>query len=299
MSKNSRAAARRKKSGKVSSCIQLTRLNRPIGWLLVLWPTLWALWLAADGVPRWDLLIIFTLGAIVMRSAGCVINDIADRKLDGHVKRTKNRPLVTGAVSVKEAIVLFIILCAIALLLVALTNRLTLLLSVGGLALACCYPYMKRHSHLPQVVLGAAFAWGVPMAFAAQSNALPPELWLVYTIVLLWTLVYDTFYAMVDRDDDIRAGIKSTAILFGAQDRMITGILQGMILVGLIMLGQRFELAMFYYLSVLVVAGLFVYQQYLIRYRQRKKCFDAFMNNHWVGFVIFVGIILGTLQVNL
>lgn len=299
MHKKSNQPRARKKPARLPAYIQLTRLNRPVGWLLVLWPALWALWLAADGMPRWDLLVIFTLGAIVMRSAGCVINDIADRKLDGHVKRTKNRPLVTGAVSVNEAKIIFVVLCLAALILVVLTNRLTIYLSLGGLALACCYPYMKRHTHLPQVVLGAAFAWGIPMAFAAESNTLPHELWLVYAVVVLWTLVYDTFYAMVDRDDDMRIGIKSTAILFGAQDRIITGILQAMVLVGFIMLGQRFSLNIFYYASLLVVAGLFCYQQYLIRYRQRKQCFAAFTNNSWVGFVVFVGVVLGKLQVDI
>ncbi len=272
--------------------ISLTRLNRPIGILLLLWPTLWALWLAAGGWPRWDLLIIFTLGVVAMRSAGCVINDFADRKIDGSVKRTRDRPLATGVVSSREAWGLFIGLCLFSLVLVLLTNKLTIMLSVGGVLLAFCYPFMKRHTHLPQVVLGAAFAWSVPMAFAAQANSLSQELWLVYLAVVLWTVVYDTFYAMVDRDDDLRIGVKSTAILFGEQDRFITGFLQALTLYTLVLVGQRFELGTIYYASLVAAAGLFIYQQYLIRYRERNACFKAFLNNHWVGLAIFIGIVL-------
>ncbi len=283
---------------KLSNYTKLTRFDRPVGWFLVLWPALWSLWLAADGMPRMDLVVIFILGAIVMRSAGCVINDIADRNIDAHVARTKDRPIVTGKVSVTEAIGVFIVLCLLAFLLVLATNTLTMMLSLGALVLACCYPFMKRYTHFPQVVLGAAFACSIPMAFAAQTNSLPHKLWLVYVTVLLWTLVYDTFYAMVDRSDDIRIGVKSTAILFGEQDRAITGILQFMVIVGLLMIGQRFELNTLYFASLIVVAGLFVYQQYLIRYRQRGPCFSAFMNNNWVGFVVFLGVLLGTRDIS-
>lgn len=275
---------------------QLTRLNRPIGWLLVLWPTLWGLWLASEGVPRLDLLLIYTLGAIVMRSAGCVINDYADRHFDGHVKRTQDRPLATGKIHVSEAWAVFATLIFLAFILVLLTNTLTLLLSLGGLALACSYPFMKRYTHLPQVVLGAAFAWGIPMAFASVRNEVPAEAWLIYFTVLLWTVVYDTFYAMVDRDDDVRIGIKSTAVLFGDQDRVITATLQILVVFGLVMIGQRFELNSGYYLGVAVAAGLFIYQQRLIRYRQRGPCFSAFLNNNWVGVAVFAGIIAGTIQ---
>lgn len=270
---------------------QLMRMHKPIGALLLLWPTLWSLWLAADGVPRWDVLVIFVLGVFVMRSAGCVINDFADRKVDGHVKRTRERPLVSGQVSSGEAIALFIGLCLLAFGLVLLTNPLTIQLSVGGVLLAFCYPFMKRYTHLPQVVLGAAFAWAIPMAFAAQSGALGVEIWLLYTAVVLWTVVYDTFYAMVDRDDDLRIGVKSTAILFGEQDRLMTGVLQALTLYALVMVGSRFELGTFYYLSLGVAAALFAYQQYLIRFRQREACFKAFMNNNWVGLAIFIGVV--------
>lgn len=270
---------------------QLMRMHKPIGALLLLWPTLWSLWLAADGVPRWDVLVIFVLGVFVMRSAGCVINDFADRKVDGHVKRTRERPLVSGQVSGGEAIALFIGLCLLAFGLVLLTNPLTIQLSVGGVLLAFCYPFMKRYTHLPQVVLGAAFAWAIPMAFAAQSGALGVEVWLLYTAVVLWTVVYDTFYAMVDRDDDLRIGVKSTAILFGEQDRLMTGVLQALTLYALVMVGSRFELGTFYYLSLGVAAALFAYQQYLIRFRQREACFKAFMNNNWVGLAIFIGVV--------
>ncbi len=270
---------------------QLMRMHKPIGALLLLWPTLWSLWLAADGVPRWDVLVIFVLGVFVMRSAGCVINDFADRKVDGHVKRTRERPLVSGQVSGGEAIALFIGLCLLAFGLVLLTNPLTIQLSVGGVLLAFCYPFMKRYTHLPQVVLGAAFAWAIPMAFAAQSGALGVEVWLLYTAVVLWTVVYDTFYAMVDRDDDLRIGVKSTAILFGEHDRLMTGVLQALTLYALLMVGSRFELGTYYYVSLGVAALLFAYQQYLIRFRERDACFKAFMNNNWVGFAIFIGVV--------
>lgn len=271
---------------------QLMRLHKPIGILLLLWPTLWSLWLAAGGFPRWDLLGIFTLGVILMRSAGCVINDYADRKIDGHVARTRDRPLATGAVSSRETLGLFVVLCLLAFGLVLLTNTLTVQLAVGGVLLAVCYPFMKRHTHLPQIVLGAAFAWSIPMAFAAQRGTLNQELWLVYLAVVLWTVVYDTFYAMVDRDDDRRIGVKSTAILFGEQDRVITGFLQGLTIYSLILVGGRFELGKIYYASLAIAAGFFVYQQFLIRFRERHACFKAFLNNHWVGMVIFLGISL-------
>lgn len=271
---------------------QLMRLHKPIGILLLLWPALWSLWLAAGGIPRWDLIVIFTLGVIFMRSAGCVINDYADRKIDGHVARTRDRPLATGTVSSREALGLFAVLCLLAFGLVLLTNTLTIQLALGGLLLATSYPFMKRHTHLPQVVLGAAFAWSIPMAFAAQRGTLSQELWLVYLAVVLWTVVYDTFYAMVDRDDDRRIGVKSTAILFGEQDRIITGFLQGLTIYALILVGGRFELGKIYYSSLAIAAGFFVYQQYLIRFRERDACFKAFLNNHWVGMVVFLGILL-------
>lgn len=272
--------------------IDLTRLNRPIGVYLVLWPTLWALWLAAEGIPSTKNLIIFVLGVVLMRSAGCVINDFADRKVDGHIERTRNRPLITGEVSEAEALGLFAVLTGIAFFLVLLTNKLTILLSFGALALAACYPFMKRYTHLPQVVLGAAFAWAVPMAFAAEKGELDPVIGLIYSTVVLWTVAYDTFYAMVDRDDDIKVGVKSTAVLFGEHDRFITGCLQFLVVFALALMGQRFQLGDIYKLSILVVCGLFMYQQYLIAKREKTKCFRAFLNNNYVGLVVFAGIAL-------
>lgn len=271
---------------------RLTRMDRPIGTLLLLWPTLWSLWIAAKGMPSIKNLVIFVFGVIVMRAAGCVINDFADRKIDGKVLRTKDRPLATGAVSSREAIGLFIALCLIAFALVLFTDPLTIKLSVGGLILAFCYPFMKRHTHLPQVVLGAAFAWGIPMAYAAEAGELHQGMWLIYLAVVLWTVAYDTFYAMVDRDDDLKIGVKSTAILFGEQDRLITGVLQIMALYSLVLVGNRFELGTFYYLGLAVAAGLFVYQQWLIRFRVREACFKAFLNNNWVGVAVFAGLVM-------
>lgn len=278
--------------GRLSAYLRLTRLNRPIGSFLLLWPTLWALWLAAGGVPDWDLLVIFVLGVFVMRSAGCVINDYADRHFDGHVKRTKARPMATGEVSEREALSLFVGLCLLAFVLVLFTDAFTVKLSLGGVALAFCYPFMKRYTHLPQVVLGAAFAWAIPMAFAAQRGSLGTDVWLLYTAVLLWTVVYDTLYAMVDRDDDLKVGIKSTAVLFGDLDRAMVAVLQGLTLYALVMVGGRFELGVPYYLGLVAAAGLFGYHQYLIRFRERDPCFRAFLNNNWVGFVIFAGIVI-------
>lgn len=272
--------------------VRITRIHRPIGIYLVLWPTLWSLWLAADGAPQPKNLVIFILGCVLMRSAGCVINDFADRKFDGHVQRTKERPLATGEVSVLEAISLFVVLCFLAFLLVLFTNGLTILLSFGAVALAAVYPFAKRFSQLPQIVLGAAFAWAVPMAFAAELDSLPNTAWLIYVAVVLWTVVYDTFYAMVDREDDIKIGVKSTAILFGDLDRAMTGALQALTLIALIIIGTRFELSWVYFTSLGVVTCLFAYQQYLIRERERDACFRAFLNNNWVGMAVFVGIVL-------
>lgn len=271
---------------------RLARLDKPIGIFLVLWPTLWALWLAAKGLPSLDVLFIFIAGAVLMRSAGCVINDFADRKIDGSVARTKERPLVTGKISSKQALVFFAVLCLISLCLVLQTNSLTIYLSFGALALASVYPFMKRYTYLPQVVLGAAFAWSVPMAYAAQTNELPSIIWLIYTATVLWTVAYDTMYAMVDREDDIKIGVKSTAILFGQADRAIIAFLQVMVILILCMIGDQSKLGQFYFLSIVVAATLFVYQQHLIRLRYRDECFQAFLNNNWVGLVIFVGLVL-------
>ncbi len=272
--------------------IQLTRLDRPIGIYLLLWPTLWALWFAASGIPSLKILFIFIAGVILMRSAGCVINDFADRKIDGHIKRTKDRPLPAGKVSSKEALILFGLICLSAFILVLFTNTLTIYLAFGGLALAATYPFMKRHTYLPQVVLGAAFAWSVPMAYTAETGELHKQVWLLYLITVLWTVAYDTMYAMVDRDDDIKIGVKSTAILFGKADRLVIAGLQLLVIVALCMVGVQADLGSFFFLSVVVAATLFVYQQHLIRNRERDACFKAFLNNHWVGLAIFVGVFL-------
>jgi 4-hydroxybenzoate polyprenyltransferase len=266
------------------------RFDKPIGTLLLLWPTLWALWLAAGGVPSAKNLLIFVLGVILMRAAGCVINDVADRQVDGHVTRTRHRPLPNGKVSTREAMALFVVLCLGAFGLVLLTNPLTIKLALVGVALAACYPFMKRFTHLPQLVLGAAFAWSLPMAFAAESNSLPREMWTLYIAVVLWTVTYDTFYAMVDRDDDVKIGIKSTAILFGDMDIPITACLQCLTLIALLMTGINFNRGSWFFLSLLGAALLFLHQQYLIRHRERDACFRAFLNNHYVGAIIFIGL---------
>jgi 4-hydroxybenzoate polyprenyltransferase len=278
----------------------LMRLDKPIGILLLLWPTYWTLWLAAGGIPSAKNLLIFAWGCILMRSAGCVMNDYADRHIDGKVKRTRDRMIVSGKVSPREALVLFAVLCAAAFALVCLTNRITVELSVGGLLLATIYPFAKRYTHLPQAVLGMAFAWSIPMAWTAQHVAVDPaadfksafdaKMWLVYLAVVIWALVYDTFYAMVDRNDDIRIGVKSTAILFGDADRAITALLQGLMIFTLVLTGRKFQLGVYYYSSLFVAALLFAYQQYLIRNRKPENCFKAFLNNNYVGLVVFIGI---------
>lgn len=270
--------------------LQLMRFDKPIGTLLLLWPTLWALWFAAEGAPSTKNLIIFILGVVLMRAAGCVINDFADRNVDGRVERTQNRPIPRGAVSSKEALILFALLCTSAFILVLLTNGLTIKLAFVAVALAACYPFMKRFTHLPQVILGAAFAWSIPMAFAAESGKLPTELWALYAAVVLWTVAYDTFYAMVDREDDIKIGVKSTAVLFGDMDIAITSSLQVLVLIALAMTGANFGRGLWFFLSVAIAALLFLYQQYLIRERDRDACFKAFLNNNYVGAIIFIGL---------
>ncbi len=274
---------------------RLARLNRPIGNFLLLWPTLWALWLAAAGEPRLDVLVVFVLGVVVMRAAGCVINDYADRDFDRHVKRTRTRPLTTGEVSEREALLLFVALCLIAFALVLLMNRLTILLSLGGVALAATYPFMKRHTHLPQVHLGAAFGWAAPMAFAAQTGNVPALAWLVFAASVVWATIYDTQYAMVDRDDDLKVGIKSTAVLFGRYDRAMIGLLQVLLTLLLAVIGWRAGLGPVYYLALALGAGLFLRQQWLIRDRSRDGSFGAFLNNNLYGGVVFVGIALSYL----
>lgn len=272
--------------------VQLTRLNRPIGIFLLLWPTLWALWIAAEGVPDYYVLLVFVSGVVLMRSAGCVINDIADRNLDLHVHRTRGRPITTGRISVNEALSVALVLVLIAFLLVLTLNSLTIKLSVVALLLAAIYPFMKRYTYLPQLFLGLAFAWAIPMAFAAQTNTVPVITWLLLLATVLWTMVYDTFYAMVDREDDIRAGIKSTAVLFEDADRFIVGIIQVLVLVTLLFIGNRAGLGDWYYAGIGVASLFSIYQQYLIKDRIPRNCFRAFLNNHWFGATVFAGICL-------
>ena len=279
------------KPSRLRDYVSLMRLDKPIGIFLLLWPTLWALLIASDGKPDLKIVLIFVAGVILMRSAGCVINDYADRDFDRHVSRTQNRPLATGRVSTGEAKILFAVLCLLAFVLVLQLNPLTIGLSVIGALLAAIYPFMKRVTHLPQVFLGMAFGWSVPMAFAAQTGSVPQIAWLMFVATVLWATAYDTMYAMVDREDDRVLGLKSTALLFGESDRQIIGIIQVMLLACLLMIGQQAELGMIYYLSVLLAAGLLAWQQYLIRFREREACFQAFLNNNWFGAVIFLGIL--------
>ncbi|MFJ2332233.1 4-hydroxybenzoate octaprenyltransferase [Pseudomonas helleri] len=272
--------------------IQLTRMDKPIGIYLLLWPTLWALWIAAKGVPSLGILLIFVFGVILTRAGGCVINDFADRKVDGHVKRTEQRPLVSGKITSKEALVFFALLMGISFLLVLCTNATTVWLSFGGLALAASYPFMKRYTYYPQVVLGAAFSWGMPMAFTAQTDSLPAAAWLLYIANLLWTVAYDTYYAMTDRDDDLKIGVKSTAILFGDADRVIILGLQGLSLGCLLLAGVQFDLGGWFHLGLLVAAGCYLWEFWYTRNREPQRCFQAFLHNHWAGLAIFVGIVL-------
>ena len=268
----------------------LMRADRPIGWLLLLWPTWWALWLAADGLPPLWILFVFTAGVWLTRGAGCVVNDYADRWLDPHVKRTRERPLATGRVSGREAKLLFAGLMLVAFALVLTLNVLTIALSFIGLLLAATYPYLKRHTHLPQVYLGLSFGWGIPMAFAAVQGTVPAVAWVLYAANILWTTAYDTWYAMVDRDDDIRVGSKSTAILFGELDLVAQGVLYAMTFAALALVGREAGLGAYYWYG-LGVAGLFVLYQFVItRHRDRDACFRAFLHNNWVGAAVFAGI---------
>jgi len=271
---------------------RLMRVDRPIGIWLLLWPTLWALWISADGTPDPWVFTVFVLGALVMRSAGCVINDFADRKLDGKVQRTRDRPLATGAVAPVEALVLFIALLMIALGLVMTLDRLTQLLAVAAVALTVGYPFCKRFFAAPQLVLGAAFAWAVPMAFAAQTGSVPRLALLMAVAVVIWAVVYDTMYAMADRADDIKAGVRSTAILFGDADVFVVTLLQIVMLLALLLVGEVARLGMWFRLSLLVSAMFMVYQHTLIRSRDPQACFRAFLNNRHIGATVFAGIVL-------
>lgn len=276
--------------------LRLMRLHKPIGILLLLWPTLWALWLAAKGMPSWSIFIIFVMGVVLMRSAGCVVNDIFDRNFDGHVSRTRDRPLVTGSVSVKEAIGLALILAMSAFLLVLACNRLTILLSFLGALFAFIYPLLKRITHLPQLGLGIAFSWGVPMAFAAVTNHLLPSVWLLFSAALVWPVIYDTMYAMADRDDDVKIGVKSTAILFGYYDIFVLALLSVLFISLMVLVGVVYKLHASYFISVTVALALLARQFCWIRTRDPKQCFRAFLDNHWVGMILFLGIAISVSQ---
>lgn len=278
---------------KLKGYLQLMRLDKPIGTLLLLWPTLWALFSAANGMPNLAVLLIFCLGVLVMRSAGCVINDYADRHIDGSVKRTSQRPLATGRVTEKEAKTLFIALLAVAFVLVLNLNLYTIGLSVVAVLLATVYPFMKRYTHLPQFVLGMAFGWSIPMAFGAVSESLPLECWLLFLANLAWTVAYDTQYAMVDRDDDLRIGVKSTAILFAQYDNKIIALLQFITLLLLTLFGYVKQFDWGYYIALAVTATLFIYQCKMTRTRDREACFKAFLNNNYVGLGVFIAVLIG------
>ena len=278
--------------GRFSHYWSLIRADRPIGIYLLLWPTLWGLWLAGAGQPAWWIVLIFVLGTILMRSAGCAINDYADRDFDGAVERTRKRPLATGAITPKEALAVFMVLSLLAFGLVLLLDTQTILLSFVALALATIYPFTKRYTHLPQIVLGAAFAWGIPMAFSALQGSIPLLAWLLFFAALIWTLMYDTQYAMMDRDDDLKVGIKSTAILFGRYDRLIIGLLQFSVLLLLWWIGDMAGRSWIYQIGLIAGAGLFVYQQYLIRQREPDGCLRAFLNNHLFGMAVFSALFI-------
>ena len=272
------------------AALEIMRFDKPIGTFLLAAPTLWGIALANEGFPSLRLIAIFLAGIVVMRAAGCIANDLADRNLDGHVERTRLRPLVTGALTVKEAVALLLLLLATALGLVALTNPLTIKLSLAGAGLAMIYPLMKRITHLPQIVLGIAFSWSIPMAFAASINVLPSALWWLFTANLLWTVVYDTQYAMVDREDDLSVGIKSTAILFGKLDVRIIGLLQCLCLIAFWRCGVAFSLGPIYYAAVVAVGILFARHLWLIRDRDIEQCFAAFNQSKWIGLIILTGL---------
>lgn len=277
--------------------VQLLRLDRPIGIFLLLWPTWWALWIAGSGQPSLINVLVFTAGVVLMRSAGCAINDYADRDFDLHVRRTRDRPLATGKLLPIEALLLFAGMALLAFLLTLLLTWYTILMSVGGLLLAAAYPFAKRWTYLPQVVLGAAFSWAIPMAFAAEQGALPPLAWLLFATNLVWTVAYDTFYAMADREDDRQIGVKSTALLFGRADLAIIAALQLLTLAGLAVAGYLAHLAWPFWLALPAAAGLFAWQLRLARQRDPAACLQAFLHNNWVGLVVFAGIYVAYLVV--
>ena len=273
----------------------LMRVDKPVGTLLLLWPTLWALWLASEEFPAFDHILIFSCGVFLMRSAGCVINDYADRNIDASVTRTKKRPLAVRKATEKEALILFVVLALVAFGLVLLLNTLSVILSFVALAIATIYPFMKRITYFPQVVLGMAFSMAIPMAFAAVQNEIPSTAWLLYITNLLWVLAYDTLYSMVDKKDDLKIGVKSTAIFFGEADLQITGIIQTMFIFGMLLVGAKFDLNYFFYVSIFIASLLIVWQIYYCKNREPQKCFKAFLNNNWVGMIIFCGILVAKL----
>jgi len=279
-------------AGTLQDYIDLTRLNRPIGIWLLLWPTLWAVWIASRGRPDPHLFVIFVAGTVLMRSAGCAINDYADRSFDPHVDRTKQRPLAAGRISTVEALILFAVLSLMALVLALQLNKMTLLLAVFGAFLAVSYPFVKRFLSVPQLYLGVTFGWGIPMAFAAQLERVPRVAWLLVIANMLWVTVYDTIYAMVDRDDDIKVGVRSTAILFGDSDRHVIAALQGMTLLSLYLAGRMLRMGDWYYAGLIAGAIFFVHHLWLIRSRDRDACFRAFLSNHYFGMSVFIGIVL-------
>jgi 4-hydroxybenzoate polyprenyltransferase len=283
------------KYDKFKQYLLLIRLNRPIGIFLLLWPTLWGLWIASEGFPNTKILVVFLFGVFLMRSAGCILNDIIDKDFDKFVARTQNRPLASDKLSSIEAFIVAISLIFIAFLLVLTTNTLTVQLSFVAIILAGTYPFLKRHTYLPQFFLGLTFGWSIPMAFAATTNSIPKIAWLLLIANILWTVVYDTIYAMIDREDDLKIGIKSTAILFDDADRFIIGLIQSLVLIALIVIGQQASLNTIYYFSLIIGGCLFLYQLHLIRNRDPKKCMQAFLNNNWFGLVVFIGLFINYL----
>ena len=271
---------------------QLMRLDKPIGIWLLLWPTLWALWLAGKGHPNATIFIVFMLGVIIMRSAGCVLNDFADRKIDPYVERTRTRPIASGVVAPMAALTLFVALALIAIGLATMLNRQAQILAVIAAILTIVYPFIKRFTSIPQFILGAAFGWTVPMAFAAQTEQTPPLAWLVFGATLIWTIIYDTFYAMTDREEDLKLGVKSTAILFGNADLCIIGGLQILMLVVLVFIGNMAKLSAWYYTSIVITGILMIYHQWIARDRHSSSCFNAFLHNQYIGMTMFIGIVL-------
>ena len=283
------------KYDKFKQYLLLIRLNRPIGIFLLLWPTLWGLWIASEGFPNTKILVVFLFGVFLMRSAGCILNDIIDKDFDKFVARTQNRPLASDKLSSIEAFIVAISLIFIAFLLVLTTNTLTVQLSFVAIILAGTYPFLKRHTYLPQFFLGLTFGWSILMAFAATTNSIPKIAWLLLIANILWAVVYDTIYAMIDREDDLKIGIKSTAILFDDAGRFIIGLIQSLVLIALIVIGQQASLNTIYYFSLIIGGCLFLYQLHLIRNRDPKKCMQAFLNNNWFGLVVFIGLFINYL----